>query len=76
MLFETFPKLKRGLHFGQNMLTLNELIGYVDLRIAVKFGNNIWRIVTNKTVSGNFDIQNIFPIATIYATRLKYFCLL
>ena len=31
MLFETFPKLKRGLHFGQNMSTLNELIGYVDL---------------------------------------------
>ena len=30
-LFETFPKLKLGLHFGQNMLTLNELIGYVDL---------------------------------------------
>ena len=31
MLFETFPKLKLGLHFGQNMSTLNELIGYVDL---------------------------------------------
>ena len=31
MLFETFPKLKLRLHFGQNMLTLNELIGYVDL---------------------------------------------
>ena len=31
MLFETFPKLKLGLHFGQNMSTLNELIGHVDL---------------------------------------------
>ena len=31
MLFETIPKLKLGLHFGQNMSTLNELIGYVDL---------------------------------------------
>ena len=30
-LFETFPKLKLGLDFGQNMSTLNELIGYVDL---------------------------------------------
>ena len=31
MLFENFHKLKLGLHFGQNMSTLNELIGYVDL---------------------------------------------
>ena len=31
MLFETFPKLKLGLHFGQNMSTLNELIGDVDM---------------------------------------------
>ena len=31
MLFETFLKRKLGLHFGQNMLTLNKLIGYVDL---------------------------------------------
>ena len=31
VLFETFPKLKLGLHFEQNMSTLNELIGYVDL---------------------------------------------
>ena len=30
-MFETFPKLKLGLHFRQNMSTLNELIGYVDL---------------------------------------------
>ena len=31
MLFETFPKLKLGLHFGQSMSNLNGLIGYVDL---------------------------------------------
>ena len=31
VLFETFPKRKLGLHFGQNMSILNELIGYVDL---------------------------------------------
>ena len=60
MLFETFPKLKLGLHFGQNMSTLNKLIGYVDLMVAVKFGKNFRRIMTNKTVSGNFDISNIF----------------
>ena len=30
-MFETFPKLKLRLHFGQNMSTLYELIGYVDL---------------------------------------------
>ena len=39
MLFETFPKLKLGLHFGQNMSTLNELIGYVELRNCRK----IWQ---------------------------------
>ena len=32
VLFETFPKLKLGLYFGQNMLTLNEFIGYLDLK--------------------------------------------
>ena len=31
MLFETFPKLKLGLHFGQNVSSLNELIAYVEL---------------------------------------------
>ena len=36
VLFETFPKLKLGLDFGQNMSTLNR-------RIAVKLGKNIWR---------------------------------
>ena len=30
MSFETLSKLKLGLDFGQNMATLNELIGYVD----------------------------------------------
>ena len=39
MLFETFPKLKFGPHFGQNMPTLNELIGYVDLTDC----RNIWQ---------------------------------
>ena len=39
MLFETFPKLKLALHFGQNMSTLNELPGYVDLKDCHK----IWQ---------------------------------
>ena len=40
MLFETFPKLKLGLHFRQNMSTLNEfIIGYVDLTDCCK----IWQ---------------------------------
>ena len=49
MLFETFLKLKLGLHFGQNMSTLNELIGYVDLTDCRK----IWQ----KLSEGN-DEQN------------------
>ena len=39
----------------------------------MKFGQKIRGIMTNKKVSGNFDFQNIFPVATVYATRLKYF---
>ena len=41
VLFETFPKLKLGLHFGQNMSTLNELIGYVDLTDCHKIWQNL-----------------------------------
>ena len=55
VLFETFPKLKLGLHFGQNISTLNKLMGYVDLMDCRK----IWQKhsnTTNKTMSGNFDI--------------------
>ena len=29
--------------------------------------------MTNEKVSGNFDIWNICPAASIYATRLAYF---
>ena len=39
MLFETFPKLKLELHFGQNMSTLNKLIGYGDFTDCLK----IWQ---------------------------------
>ena len=56
MLFETFPKLKLGLHFGQNMSTLNKLIGYEDLTDCHKIWQKHSRIITNKMVSGNFDI--------------------
>ena len=49
VLFETFPKLKLELDFGQNMSTLSELIGYVDLTDCHK----IWQ----KHSEGN-DEQN------------------
>ena len=49
MLFETFPKLKHGVDFGQNMSTLNELIGYIDLTD----GRKIWQ-----KHSGGNDEQN------------------
>ena len=56
LLFETFPKLKLGLAFGQNMSILNELIGYVNLTDCRKISQNIQRMMMNKTASGNFDI--------------------
>jgi len=43
------------------------------MRIFMKFRQNIPGIMTNESVSGNLDIQHIFPVASIYATRLPYF---
>jgi len=43
------------------------------MRIFVKFRQNIPGIMTNESVLGNLDIQNIFPVASIYATGLAYF---
>ena len=51
MLFETFPKLKLGLHFGQNMSTLNELIGYEDFTDCRK----IWQ----KHLEDNDELNNV-----------------
>ena len=56
VLVETFPNLKLGLHFGQNMSTLNELIGYVDLRDCHKIWQKLSEDNDKQTVSGNFDI--------------------
>ena len=42
----------------------------------MKFGQKIRGIMTNEKVSGNFDFQNIFPVATVYATRLKAYLLI
>ena len=42
VLFETFPKLKLRLHFGQNMSTLYEFIGYVDLTDCRKIWQKRW----------------------------------
>ena len=80
-LFKTIPKLKLGLDFGQNMSPLNKLIGWVDLlQIAIKLDQNIWRIMTNKTVLGNFgrgylDNQSehrksVTPVLLIDALRI------
>ena len=39
----------------------------------VKFRQIIPEIMTNESLSGNFDILNICLVASIYATRLAYF---
>ena len=73
---QTFIERKLALEFWQSMSTLNELIGYVVLTDCREIWPEDSRDMTNKKVSGNFDFQNIFPVATVYATRLKYFLLL
>ena len=46
--------------FGRNTSTLSEFTGYADLgfrvRVVVKFRQKIPEIMTNQSVSGNFDI--------------------
>ena len=44
--------------------------------ILVKFRRNIPRIMKNKSVSGNFYFQNIFPVVSNYASHLACFKLL
>ena len=44
--------------------------------IHVKFRRNIPRIMTNKSMSGNFYFQNIFPIVSNYTSHLACFKLL
>ena len=66
MLFETFPKLKLGLDFGQDMSTLNELIGYVDLTDCHKICQNMRGMIMNKTVAGNLYLK--------YVSRSDHLC--
>ena len=54
MLFETFPKLKLGLHFRQNMSILNELIGYVDLTDFRKIWQNLSEDNDEQNIVGKF----------------------
>ena len=54
VLFETFPKLKLGLHFGQNMSTLNELKGYVDLTDCRKIWQKHWEDNDKQNGIGKF----------------------
>ena len=42
-------------------------------RSSSKFRQNILGIMTNESVSGNFDIWNICPVGSIYATSLSYY---
>ena len=58
------------------MSTLNELKGYVVLTDCREIWPEDSRDNDKQKVSGNFDFQNIFPVATVYVTRLKYFLLL
>ena len=61
--------------FGRNTTTLNEFIGYTDLSDSRQIipKHYIPEVMTNESVSGNFDIWNIFPMTSMYATRLTYF---
>ena len=54
MLFETFPKLKLRLHFGQNMSTLNELITYVDLTDCRKIWQKHLEDIDEQNLVGKF----------------------
>ena len=38
----------------------------------MRFGQNLAEIMTNKELIGNFDIQNILPVATIGSHENEY----
>ena len=75
-LFTNLYELKSlAFDFGRNTSTLcyrvfrfNQLWSNL-----VKFRQIIPEIMTNESLSGNFDILNICLVASIYATRLAYF---
>ena len=54
----------------------NELIGYQNSQIYVKFGLNIPYMSWNKTVLGIFEIYNILPVAIFNAMPIMHSLLL
>ena len=61
MLFETFPKLKLRLHFGQNMSTLNKLIaGYIDLTDCHKIWQKLSEDNDEQNSVGKFSYLKYF----------------
>ena len=71
-LFTNVYELKSRIWFWEEYIHF-ERIYREGMRIFVKFRQNIPGIMRNQSVSGNLDIQHIFPVASIYATRLPYF---
>ena len=59
--------------FGRHTTTLSEFIRYISLTDFLQISPNIVRIILNESMSGNIDIRNICPVASIYTTRLAYF---
>ena len=57
------------------LLNLSEFIGYVDLTDFREISpiENLPEMMTSEIVSRNSDIENSFPVGSIYATRLAYF---
>ena len=74
--FVNFYGLKSCIRFGMDTTTLREFIGCIDLQIFVKFRQNIPGIMTKWSMLESFDIWNICPLVSNYATHLAYFSLL
>ena len=67
--FQNFRSLKLGLYF----LASSELIGYVNLRIIMKFGQNVPWLSMWKRVWDFFDIPNTSPFERSHVTKIvKY----
>ena len=69
----TFTSQKLAYDFGRNTSTLSEFYGYTDSTDCREITLEHPEIIANQSVSGNFDIEHIFCVASIYATRLAHF---
>ena len=68
-----WAKKSRIWFWEENATTLSEFIEYIDLIDFRQISPKHSRINDNERVPGNFDIWNICPAASIYATCLAYF---